>query len=156
MSDMARRMAAEPFFQGFSDGHLRRLAGCASLARFPAGTLLLRQNAPAQHFFLLTAGQVLLKAHLPHRGTVPLETLGGHDALGFSWLVPPYKWHYDARALEETEALSFAADCLRRAMEDDHDLGYLLQGHIIGAMSNRLQAARLQGLDLYGNPGAGR
>lgn len=152
MSGLAEAIGEQPFLHGFSDAQLARLARCACLERYEAGRYLIRQNAPADRFMLLRQGQVVLKAFVPHRGVVPLETLGPYDPLGWSWLAAPRKWHYDGRALEDTEVVAFDADCLIDAMEQDHELGYRLQGRMIEVIAQRLQAARLQSLDLYCNP----
>lgn len=152
MGSLAAAIAEQPFFAGFSDAHVARLADCARTERFGVGRYLIRQNAPAERFMILLSGHVVLKVFVPQRGVVPLETLGPRDPLGWSWLTPPRKWHYDGRALEETEVLAFDADCLIDAMERDHELGYRLQGRMIEVIAQRLQAARLQSLDLYGNP----
>lgn len=156
MADAARRIRAEPFFAGFGAAQRRTLAGCATIETYEAGRHLLRESDRADSFFVLLAGHVLLRAHVSHARAVPLETLGPHDALGWSWLVEPWRWHFDAEALEPTEALRFDAACLRAAMDADHDLGYVLQRRIIETMAHRLQATRMQGLDLYGNPAGER
>ncbi|MBA1148621.1 cyclic nucleotide-binding domain-containing protein [Ectothiorhodospiraceae bacterium WFHF3C12] len=152
MDDLAQVFAEEPFFSGFSDAQLRRLAGLARPEVYQNGRYLIRQNGSADRFMLITTGHVVLKAFVPQRGMVPLETLGPGDPLGWSWLAPPYKWHYDGRALERTEVIAFEAEGLRQAMEQDHELGYRLQKRMIEVIAHRLQAARLQSLDLYGNP----
>lgn len=67
-----------------------------------------------------------------------------------SWLVPPYRWTYDAKALELTRALAIEAKCLRGKCEADHDLGYEMMERFMPVLVERLHAARLQMLDVYG------
>ncbi|WP_290649227.1 cyclic nucleotide-binding domain-containing protein [Aquisalimonas sp.] len=151
--DMLAAIKAEPFFEGIPEKELALLADCGEAGTFPTGAWLLRQHAPAKHFYLLTGGLVELKAFVPQRGVVTLETLGVHEPLGWSWLVPPYQWHYDARTLEPTTALVFDAVRLRHEMEADHEFGFQLQRRVIDIMAQRLQAIRMQSLDVYGLPG---
>lgn len=154
MTDLSTIIAEQPFFAGFTGVQLARIAECARTERYEAGRYLIRQNGAADRFMLLLSGHVVLKAFVPQRGVVPLETLGPRDPLGWSWLAPPRKWHYDGRAVEDTDVLAFDADCLLAVMEGDHELGYRLQGRMIEVIAHRLQAARLQSLDLYSNPAA--
>jgi hypothetical protein len=77
--------------------------------------------------------------------------LGEGEILGWSWLIPPYNWHFDARAVELTRAIALDGKCLRNKCEQDHDLGYELLKRFAHIMEQRLQATRLQLLDVYGN-----
>jgi CRP-like cAMP-binding protein len=152
MAEPEEWIAAEPFFADLAAAQRAALGPCATVEPFAAGVSLLREGEPADRFFILLEGHVRLTTHLPGRGAAPLETLGPHDPLGWSWLVEPRRWHYDATATEAVSALVFDADCLRRAMEADHELGYRLQLRLIEVMAHRLHASRLQALDLYRNP----
>jgi hypothetical protein len=81
-----------------------------------------------------------------------LQTLSAHDIVGVSWLIPPYRWAYDARAIELTRAIALDGACLRQKCEADHDLGYELMKRFVPILVQRLQASRLQMLDVYGTP----
>jgi CRP-like cAMP-binding protein len=81
---------------------------------------------------------------------VTIQTVGPGELLGWSWLMPPYRWHFDARALEQTRALSFDGTCIRNKCETDHRLGYELMKRLAYVFTQRLEASRLQLLDVYG------
>ncbi|MGD8430118.1 MAG: cyclic nucleotide-binding domain-containing protein [Ectothiorhodospiraceae bacterium] len=151
--DIGQTVREQPFFHGMSEPYLDFIAGCAHEVLFDANASILRENAPADYFYLLLTGNVVLTVHLPHRGAMPLETIGPGEALGWSWLAPPYRWHFDAHALEPTRAIAFDARCLRQKMTEDKELGYELMNRFVAVISQRLHAARLQVLDLYGPPG---
>jgi hypothetical protein len=70
--------------------------------------------------------------------------------LGWSWLFPPYFWHFNARAVEPTDAFFLNAPPLRAECESDHELGYELIKRIAQVMLKRLQAIRWQLLRLEG------
>ena len=89
----------------------------------------------------------------PGRGTVTFQTVGAGEILGVSWLIPPYRWTYDARAIELTRAIGIDAACLRGKCEADHDLGYEMMKRFMPVLIQRLQATRLQILDVYGRHG---
>jgi CRP/FNR family transcriptional regulator, cyclic AMP receptor protein len=149
MQTLEPLLAAHPFFADLEPRFLQVVAGCAANGRFPAGTFLGREGESANQFYLLRHGKVALQIHLPDRGALTIETLEAGEVLGWSWLFPPYRWHFDAQALELTRALVFDGQCLRAKCEADHDLGYVLMQRFAHVMLQRLQATRLQLLDLY-------
>jgi CRP/FNR family transcriptional regulator, cyclic AMP receptor protein len=143
-------LAGHPFFQGMSSEHLQLIAGCALMARFNAGERVFSAGETAEHFYLVRHGRVALEIAVPGRGYVPIQTVGESEVLGWSWLFAPYRWHFDARALELTRVFDFDGKCLREKCEQDHDLGYELMKRFAQVMAQRLQATRLQLLDVYG------
>ncbi len=85
---------------------------------------------------------------MPHRPIV-IETIEAGEVLGWSWLFPPYRWHFNARALEPIRAIMLDGVCLREKGEIDHDLGYELVKRMAHILIERLQSTRLQLLDVY-------
>jgi hypothetical protein len=55
----------------------------------------------------------------PNGGAMTVLTVGAGEVLGWSWLVPPYRWNFDARALEPTRAIALDGKCLRTKAEQD-------------------------------------
>jgi CRP-like cAMP-binding protein len=138
-----------PFFQGLPPRHLRLIVGCAKNARFDEGAMLMREGEEANEFFLLREGLVSLEVYDPGRAQVRVQTIGAGEVLGWSWLFPPYRVQFSARALAPVRAIAFDGKCLRKKCEADHDLGYELMKRVAQVMMQRLQATRLQLLDLY-------
>ncbi len=143
-------LAAHPFFTGLDERHLQLLVGCASNVRFNADEFLLREGQEANQFYLIRTGKVRLEIFTPERGPIAIQTIGEGDVLGWSWLMPPYRWSLDARALEPIRAIVLDGACLRGKCEADHDLGYELHKRFAPLIVQRLQATRLQLLDVYG------
>jgi CRP-like cAMP-binding protein len=144
-------LAAHPFFAGLDPAHLRLLVACATNVRIDAGAFLFRAGEEANQFWLVREGRVALEILAPGRSALVLQTVGAGEILGWSWLVPPYQWLFDARAVEMVRAIALDGRCLRGKCEADHDLGYELLKRFAHIMEERLQAARLQLLDLYGD-----
>ena len=86
----------------------------------------------------------------PQRGAIAIDTVGEGDVLGWSWLIPPYHWHFDARAVEPTRAIALDGRCLRGKCDADHELGYELMKRFAQVIEQRLEATRWQLLDVYG------
>jgi CRP-like cAMP-binding protein len=129
---------------------LKIVVGCASNVKFDQGEFVFREGGDADKFYLIRHGRIALEVFTTNKGPVTLQTLGEGEVVGWSWLIPPYHWHFDARAVELTRALALDGKCLRGKCDDDHSLGYELMKRFTHIMEERLQAARLQLLDLYG------
>ncbi len=142
-------LARHPFFGGMDPRYLQLAVGCAANLRFTAGELIFREGQPADHFYLIRAGRVALETSFLGRGSVTVQTLDEGDILGWSWLVPPYNWRFDARAVETTRAIGFDGNCLRQKCEEDHELGYELQKRVIAVLGEYLDATRFRLLDVY-------
>jgi len=152
MEGLERILKEHPFFAGLADGFLNLVCGCAKNVRFEADQYLFHEGEPADHFYLIRHGRVALELTAPGRGRLVFQTLTEGEIVGISWLIPPYRWTYDARALELVRAISIDAACLRQKCEADHDLGYEMMKRFLPVLVQRLQATRLQILDVYGVP----
>ncbi len=150
MQTLEAILAEHPFLQGLEPRHLSLIVGCASNVRFNAGDFIFREGEEANEFYVIRHGKVALEVFAPDRGPIIIDTLVEGEVLGWSWLIPPYIWHFDARAAELTRAIALDGKCLRQKCEDDHDLGYELLKRFAHIMEQRLQATRLRLLDLYG------
>jgi CRP/FNR family transcriptional regulator, cyclic AMP receptor protein len=140
-----------PVFAGLAPDQLELIAGCASNARFTDGERLFREGEPADDFYLVRHGRVSLDLFVPNRGPVAIDTIEPGEIVGWSWLFPPYRWHFDGRAVGLVRATRFDAACLRGKCDDDTALGYALISRFAGLLLGRLQATRIQLLDVYGD-----
>jgi CRP/FNR family cyclic AMP-dependent transcriptional regulator len=145
-----RIIREHPFFAGLSEEFGTLVCGCAKNVRFEAGGYLFREGEPANEFYLIRHGRVAFELHAPDRGAVAFQTLGPGEIVGISWLIPPYRWTFDGRALTLVRAIAMDAACLRQKCEADHDLGYDMMKRFMPILIRRLQATRLQILDVYG------
>ena len=150
MKSLNELVAGSPVFAGLSRGHLELIAGCGQNTGFEPGEYVFREGGPAETFYLIRHGRVLLETFVPGRGALTVQTIDEDDVLGWSWLFSPYRWHYDARALELVRAVAFDGACLRAKCDAEHDFGYELLRRFTPVVLRRLQATRLQLMDVYG------
>lgn len=150
MEGLERIVKEHPFFAGVDEAFCKLVCGCAKNVRFEAGQYLFHEGDAAERFYLLRHGRVALQLTAPGRGAVTFQTVGEGEIVGVSWLIPPYRWSYDAKAMELTRAIAIDATCLRQKCEADHDLGYEMMKRFMPILIQRLQATRLQILDVYG------
>jgi CRP/FNR family transcriptional regulator, cyclic AMP receptor protein len=142
------------FFRGLDDQYFDLLVGCATNVRFEDGAFLFREGEPADRFFLLRHGNVALEIAASGRGPIVVQTVSEGDVVGFSWLFEPHRWKFDARAMEPTTAVAMDGICLRGKCEEDNRLGFDLMQRFARVVIQRLQATRLQLLDVYGHADA--
>lgn len=138
------------FFAGLDPQYLALLTGCAANVTFADGAFLFRQGTPAEKFFLITGGTVALEIAAPSR-VVTVQTLGEGEVAGFSWLLGPHRWQFDGRAVTRVRAIEMDGACLRAKCEADPRLGFDLMRRFASVATRRLQATRLQIMDVYGH-----
>ena len=148
---LERVLADVPLLEGLEEEEVALLAGCARNVRFGPSEHVFREGEAADTFYLVRHGSVALELFSPTRGPLVIETIEAGEVLGWSWLFPPYRWHFDARALTTVRATVFDAACLRQKCDEDTALGYRLMGRFAQVVIERLQWTRLRLLDVYGN-----
>jgi len=147
MKTLETSIAQHPFLKGMSPEYLRILADSAMLAEFKEGEIIFREGDPANRFYLIEEGRVVLESRKLDRPPVQIQTIGAGDVLGWSWLFPPYYWNFEARSLEPTRAIFFYGTRLREKCEEDRGFGYELMKRMSAVMLQRLQATRKQLLE---------
>jgi CRP-like cAMP-binding protein len=142
-------LATHAFSEALCERHRMRLAVGARPFCASPGEYLARAGEPAHAFYLIQSGHVGIGTHLGERGAVPIQTLGPGDVVGWSWLLPPYEWHFDARAVDTVQGLFFDAAWLQQQCEQDYELGYHLLKQLLAVVTSRLGACRIIQLDIY-------
>lgn len=151
MEDLRRILSDHPFLKGMNDKQLELLVGCASNVIFKPGEFIIREGQPADTFYFIRHGYVQIETNVPGKGPLVIRTRHEGEVLGWSWLIPPYRWHFDARAREQTRAIAMDGKCLREKCDVDSDLGYEIMKRFSLIIAERLEATRLQLMDIYGN-----
>lgn len=150
MKNMTDLLREHTFFAGMDENYLQLIAGCADNHVFHAGEYLARENDACDHFYLIRRGRLTVETFHPSYGAICLQTLQDGDICGWSWLFPPYRWAFDVKAQTTLHTIRLDGLCLRGKCDVDTKLGYDLMQRLAHIMAERLQAARLQLLDVYG------
>jgi CRP-like cAMP-binding protein len=149
MENLERIIAEHPFFEGLDSEFTKLMVSCAANVRFKAGTYILKEGDPANTFYLIREGKVAVEVFAPQRHPIIVATLSVGELLGWSWLLPPFQWKFHARAIDGVRAIALDGKCLRTKCEENHDLGYAVLKRFSQIMEQRLEATRLQLLDVY-------
>ncbi|MGV3757405.1 MAG: Crp/Fnr family transcriptional regulator [Verrucomicrobiota bacterium] len=147
METLHESITKHPFFDGMKPDHLAILVGGVKEVQFRAGDILFREGEPASHFYLIQTGKITVESRKPG-GSAVLQTLNAGEVLGWSWLFPPFYWHFQARAVESSHVIMLSGTYLLAAAERDHDFGYELMKRVSQLVISRLQATRKLLLEL--------
>ena len=150
MQTMEEVLGSHPFFAGLNAGAMRLIAGCASNVHFAEGEFLFEEGHEANQFWVIRRGRVAMQLESPGQGAIVTDTMDEGEVVGWSWLVPPYRFFADGRAVTPVSATALDGACLRGKCEADPELGYQLLKRVTSVMYQRLQSTRIRLLDLYG------
>jgi len=104
----------------------------------------LRKGEEAENFYLIRKGNVAIELKLDDGSDIVIETLGSGNVLGWSWLISPHQWRFDARAVSDVELIALHGKYLRTKAEEDHNLGYELLKRFSNVVVDRLLSTRMQ------------
>ena len=135
-------IAQQRFFKGLNPQHLKLLADSALEMEFAPGHVIFEEGSPANRFYLILEGQVVIESEKKDHNRIPVQTLGPGDDLGWSWLFPPYSLHFSARAVTGVRTLFFYGERLREQCEGDHEFGYQLMKRIAEVATLSLQVTQ--------------
>jgi CRP-like cAMP-binding protein len=142
-------LASHPFLAGLPEPWLERLSYQSKRVVHHGGSRIFREDGKAEHFWLVRDGKVSLEFHVPGRGEVVIDQIGAGSVLGWSWMFPPYRWHFGAVAVDQTLSIEFDGPGVLRLCENDPALGHELTRRFSAILIDRLQAARMRLVDLY-------
>lgn len=137
-------VTAHPFLRGLASEHVNTLVDNAMLVSWKAGEVIFREGDPANRFYLIQTGRVALESAGRDQAPRLIQHIGAGEVLGWSWLFPPYYWHFDAHAVEPGTAIFFYGTRLREQCEQNHELGYDLLKRMTAVVIQRLQMTRRQ------------
>jgi CRP-like cAMP-binding protein len=144
MEALKQTLVEHPFFKGIDLRHLEFIALVASEQSFEADELIFQEGDEAETFYLISRGSVMLGTFIPGKGLANIESLGNGEVLGWSWLIPPYQWHFSARAIQQTQVIVLDGVQLRQQSEEDHEFGFELYKRLVLIIGQRLRATRMR------------
>jgi CRP-like cAMP-binding protein len=153
MQSIEDYLSAHSFFSGLDESFMKFLSSSVKELRIKEGHVLFQQGKPAEKFYLVREGQISVQVPALMGPTLELQVLGKDQILGWSWLIPPYRWNFHARALEDSYLLEFDGSAILARCEEDPKFGYELFKRFAALMSARLDAARQKMMDQWDPPG---
>lgn len=156
MNEVERALSGFEIFGNLDQEQLSLLAQGAEPVSFAADERILSTDEPAEQIYAVLSGRVAIEIDGANRGPLIIETIGSGDVAGISWLLPPHRWTFDARAVNDVTAIALDAAGLRQACDRHPVFGYEIYKRFAGLVHRRLVATRLRVIDLYGSDVSGR
>lgn len=141
METLQQIAAKHPFIQNLPPAAVERILSRAIVREFKPGDILIREGDYADKCFLIDHGKIAVECHTPQKD-LRVETVGDGGVIGWSWLFPPFSWHFQCQAVEPTVALQLSAARILIACEEDPVFGHLLMKRITQMLIHRLQETR--------------
>jgi CRP/FNR family transcriptional regulator, cyclic AMP receptor protein len=135
--------------QALTNTEVALFESAASGLRLSAGEVLFEEQGPADVFYVVVDGRIGLELTSPGKEPIVIQTLGAGDLVGVSWLFPPHRWNWRARAIVDSELAAFDATIVRAELARNRDLALEVLSVVAGEVVQRLQRTRVQLLDLY-------
>jgi CRP/FNR family cyclic AMP-dependent transcriptional regulator len=152
-SKVVEELEKIPWFKELRPQHVRRIAAITTLRAVDAGQVFFREGDTEDFFYIVISGRVALDMFVPHRGKVRFYTAEPWEIFGWSSVTPTVRQRTaGATAVIASLVASINARDLRRACDDDHDLGYEVMRRLANVVAGRLLVTRLQLLDMFAHP----
>jgi CRP/FNR family transcriptional regulator, cyclic AMP receptor protein len=149
MEDLSKILRSHPFLNDLDENYVKQIVGCASNVVFRENDYIFKEGEQATRFYLIRTGKVALEINGREKGRIRVLTLGPGQILGWSWIVLPYRWHFDAQVVENVRAISLDGECLRKKFDEDPKLGYEMMKRFTQILEQRLNVTRIQLIDMY-------
>src|SRR5436190_11130051 len=137
------KLEDHPFVTGAGGDFITDLARFDEEIDFKAGHIFFREGGYADKFYLILEGTIAIESEMGNGDRpVVIQVLEGGDVLGWSWMYPPFMWHFSARACTDGKAIRFNAPALMLKAEEDREFGYELMRRVTAELIKRLQNTR--------------
>jgi CRP-like cAMP-binding protein len=148
---LIEQVAGHPFFHGFDRAFITAICSKAAERTFDVEEMLAVEGTSAELLYVVLEGKVALEIGASDRPRLTVETVGPGEVVGWSWLVPPHRWRFDARALKSTRVIALDAEVLRRTLSAHPTWGFQFMVRFMPVLAERLENTRIQLLDTYGH-----
>lgn len=150
---LATVVAQSELFGGLAPDFVDFLTEHARVRRLAKNEVLFHYGEKATHFYLIVSGQISIEVAAIEGPTLELQELGAGATVGWSWLIAPHRWAFQARAMVPTELVEFDGEAVLARCESDPAFGYAVLKRFSTLMSERLQSARQRMMEEWSPPG---
>jgi CRP-like cAMP-binding protein len=128
---------------------LERLTQLGTTAEYETGTAVIREGEPCEALGVLVDGRMSIRLRLPGGEARSILTIEPGDVFGWSAILAPSIATSTVTAVTRTRTVVFEGARLLDAMTADQELAAAVHRRVLVAVARRLQATRVQLLDLY-------
>jgi CRP-like cAMP-binding protein len=149
---LVNAMRGHEALHGFQPQDVQRLATRGNEMRFEPDQLIFQQGERSTNFYLIVSGRIALES-IGGEQVIPVMTLNEGEEMGWSALFSNGLTHFQARAISLVHVIAFDGQKLHEECEQDAAFGYVMMKRLLEIVTERLDATRMQLLDLYETPG---
>ncbi len=144
-------LRAVRFLNEVPDRFLESLVPAAQMVALPAGALVFRHGDTAASTYLVVEGEVALEICAPAVGCKRILTIGPGELLGWAPVLRQPRMTATARVLADLLAIRLDSQKVLEICDSEPRFGYEFMKRTALALAKRLNATRLQLLDVYGS-----
>lgn len=129
-------------FKGLDVEEVRQALAFGSRMTVASGKTLFRLGDEADRLFLIERGRIQLTLPMRVRGSeedVVVEERGPGQTVGWSALIPPYRFTLTGTAPLETEVIALSREALRAHFDANPAMGYAVSLNLAAVIGQRLQ-----------------
>lgn len=129
-------------FQGLTESQVRETMALGSRKKLASGEVLFALGDPAGCLYLIERGRIRLTLPMTiqgHEEEMLVEERGAGQTIGWSALIPPYRFTLKAAALLESEVVAFPRTALMEHFQQNPSLGYAVLLNLATVIGHRLQ-----------------
>lgn len=151
VADVDIALRRQPLMREFTPVQFDQLMSIAELVDFEPNEVIHREGDESDKLFLVVRGHVAIEL-AGRLEVLRVETVGPGGEFGWSSMLQGAGRYFQSRALDGVQALAFDAAELRLMCEEDPRFGYALMTRLLAVVAERLQATRLQIVDMHWTP----
>ena len=131
-------------FDDLTKAELEAIQGIAQIEDFPRGTVIFNENEDAKNLFVLLQGNVAIQFEVGRNRRVTVHSVSSGQAFGWSALVQPYRFTASAKCVNKCQVVAVDRDGIRKLIEMDCHMGFVIMEKLAGLVSERLRDTRMQ------------
>ena len=131
-------------FEGLTAPELDAVTEIADVASFPKGAIVFKENEEAGKLYVLLEGKVAIQFEVGRHLEAVVHTVTAGQAFGWSALVQPYQFTASARCMEDSKLVTVDREGLRRLLDLDCHIGFIIMEKLAELVSGRLRETRIQ------------
>lgn len=147
-ANVTEALRSHPFFRDFPDEDLTPVEKISEIVEYSEGEKIVETDKPADQFFLILEGDVLIEVESQEGGELPIQKISSGKILGWSWLIPPHDWEFDASASTDLTVVEIDGDKLRALCDENPDFRDRIKSQLLDVLAERVSAIRYLLLDI--------
>jgi CRP-like cAMP-binding protein len=138
--DFLSVLKSTDLFRGLSEEDLKVLSGICRTVHYPAGQIIFEEDADSTELYILSEGRVAIEIRIVQDTvTEQIHQVRDHEVFGELTLIDGHKRSARTRALDELDLITIDRADLRKLMEENYRLGYIIMSNLSRIVAGKLR-----------------